>query len=249
MEAGSGQILLAENPHLPWTPASLVKMMGILIVVEGVNRGELDWSEPVKTSAEASRMGGSQVFLKEGEVFTLEELMRAIAIGSANDACYAVAEHASGSVEAFVERMNERARELGMTATRYVNVHGLPPGRGREGNITNAYDYAILGRELVKHPKVLEWTSTRRTTFRDGSFILDNTNALIRSYPDADGLKTGYLASSRFNLVATAWRDGVRLIAVVLGAPTNGTRYSEARRMLTIGFEFYRNLPEGFLFE
>ena len=249
MEAGSGRLLAEHHARMTWAPASLVKMMVMLIVVEDVRAGKIDWRDRVRVSARASQMGGSQVYLKEGEVFPLEELMMAIAVGSANDASYAVAEHVAGDVGAFIERMNERARRLGMTGTRYANVHGLPALRDHEGNVTCAYDLAVLARELVRHPKVLEWTSTPQYPFRDETFVLRTTNALIGSFPGADGLKTGHLSSSGFNLVATAEQEGIRLIAVVLGASTNRDRTAESRRLLSSGFDYFQNAPAGFLVE
>lgn len=236
MEAKTGQVLLEENAHKTWKPASLVKMMLILLVAEHVEEGKIDWSDSVRVSAAASKMGGSQVYLKQGEVFPLEELMKAIAIGSANDASYAVGECVAGTAERFVEMMNERARQLGMHDTRYYNVHGLPAGRGKKDNVTSAFDCAILARELLKHPKILEWTSTKTTTFRNGTLDLRNTNSLIGSFPGADGLKTGFFSSSGFNIVATAEREGRRFIAVVLGSPSSKLRFSEAKRLLTHGF-------------
>lgn len=245
MDARTEHLLFEENGYKSWAPASLVKMMLMLLVVENVEAGHIHWTDSVRASADASRIGGSQVYLKQGEVFPLEELMKAIAIVSANDAGYAVAEYVAGSVEDFVQRMNKRAEELNMAHTRYYNVHGLPPRKGQEGNVTTAYECAILAHELLKHPKVLEWTSTRRTTFRNGTFVLKNTNALIGSFQGADGLKTGFYASSGFNIVATAERNGTRCIAVVLGAPTSTIRSAEARRLLSHGFRFSPPISEG----
>jgi D-alanyl-D-alanine carboxypeptidase (penicillin-binding protein 5/6) len=237
MDATTGQVLMEQNCHKGWKPASLVKMMLMLLVAEHVEEGSISWDDSVRVSAAASRMGGSQVYLKQGEVFVLEELMEAIAIGSANDASYAVAEHVAGTAEKFVEFMNKRARQLGMHDTVYYNVHGLPAGRGKKDNVTSAFDCSVIARELLHHPKVFEWTSTRQTAFRNGTLTLHNTNSLIGSYPGADGLKTGYFSSSGFNIVATAARDGRRYIAVVLGSPSSKLRFSEAKRLLSQGFD------------
>lgn len=236
MDAQTGKVLLEENAHRLWKPASLVKMMLMLLIVEHVQDGVIDWGDSVVVSAAASRMGGSQVYLKQGEVFTLEELMKAVTIGSANDASYAVGEYVAGSVEKFVQMMNERAHQLGMHDTRYTNVHGLPAGKGKKDNVTSAFDCAVLARELLKHPKIFEWTSAEKTTFRNGTLTLRNTNSLIGSYPGADGLKTGYISSCGFNIVATAEREGRRFIAVVLGSPASKLRFGEAKRLLTHGF-------------
>lgn len=244
MEASTGHILHEEHAHKKRPPASLVKMMLMLLVVENVEAGHIGWTDSVKVSAAASRIGGAQVYLKQGEVFPLEELMKAIAIRSANDAAYAVAEYVSGSVQDFVKIMNERAGELNMADTHYYNVHGLPPRQDQEGNVTSAYDCTLLARELLKYPKVLEWTSTQRTTFRNGNSVLKNTNALIGSFPGADGLKTGFSLSSGFNMVATAEREGTRLVAVVLGAPTSQIRFAEARQLLSNGFDICKSASE-----
>jgi D-alanyl-D-alanine carboxypeptidase (penicillin-binding protein 5/6) len=240
MEAETRQILFEKDAHKNWPPASLAKMMLILIIIEKVDAGEIKLTDSVNVSADASRIGGSQVYLKQGEVFPLEEMMKAVAIVSANDACHAVAEYMSGSVEGFVEMMNERAKELKMTDTYYYNVHGLPPSQGQGEDTTSAYDCAILACELLKHPKVLEWTSTQQTTFRNGKLVMNNTNALLKSFRGADGLKTGSYSSAGFNMVVTAEREGTRFISVVLGAPTSKIRFAEAGQLLSNGFNIYQ---------
>ena len=235
----TGQVLFEQDIHKTWPPASLTKMMLMLLVMEKVKQKAISLSDPVEVSARASEMGGSQVYLKQGEVFSLEEMMKAIVIHSANDAGEAVAERIAGSAEAFVDMMNRRAKELGLKDTKYFNVHGLPPERGQPADVTSAYDVAALARELIKYPEILQWASTRKEDFRGGKFILENTNHLIGRFPGADGLKTGSYHEAGFNLAATAERNGLRLISVTLGSPTNKIRFSEAARLLSMGFNNY----------
>jgi D-alanyl-D-alanine carboxypeptidase (penicillin-binding protein 5/6) len=242
MEPKTGQIIFEQDSQKPWPPASLTKMMLMLIAIEKVKQGSLSLSDPVEVSARASKMGGSQVYLKQGEKFTLEELLKAIAIHSANDASEAVAEKIAGDADAFVVLMNQRAQELGLKNTKYYNAHGLPPERGQQSDMTSAYDTAHLARELVKHPEVLKWSSTVKEPFRDGRFLLENTNHLVGKFPGADGLKTGYYSDAGFNVAATAERDGMRLIAVILGSPTNKVRFREAAKLLTMGYSEYKML-------
>jgi D-alanyl-D-alanine carboxypeptidase (penicillin-binding protein 5/6) len=242
MEPKTGQIIFEQDSQKPWPPASLTKMMLMLIAIEKVKQGSLSLSDPVEVSARASKMGGSQVYLKQGEKFTLEELMKAIAIHSANDASEAVAEKIAGDADAFVVLMNQRAQELGLKNTKYYNAHGLPPERGQQSDMTSAYDTALLARELVKHPEVLKWSSTVKEPFRGGRFLLENTNHLVGKFPGADGLKTGYYSDAGFNVAATAERGGMRLIAVILGSPTNKVRFREAAKLLTMGYSEYKML-------
>ena len=224
MEAASGEILHAENEHEPLPPASMVKMMTELIVLELVEAGEIAMDEPVTTSAKASRMGGSQVYLKHGEVFTLEQMLLALAVHSANDAAVALAEHVAGSDIAFVEMMNRRARELGMDDTEFHFVHGLPPALGQRSDLSSAHDMALLGRELCRHPEALRWAVLDRVPFRDGKFLLTNPNPLIGTYRGLDGIKTGFHSRAGYCLTATAHQKGVRLISVVMGASSNTAR-------------------------
>jgi len=235
VEPTSGQVFYEMNADAPRAPASIAKIMLELIVLEKVQEGELKLDEPITVSAWASKIGGSQVYLKEGEVFPLEDLMRAIVIHSANDACAAVAEHIAGTTDGFVEILNQRARELGLTHTHFVNVHGLDDIPG-EGNVTTARDIAAIAGRLVAMPHVLEWSGTEQTTFRDGAFVLQNTNKLIGRFPGLDGLKTGYTVKAGFCLCATAQRKGLRLISVVLGAESNKARFDESARLLSAGF-------------
>jgi D-alanyl-D-alanine carboxypeptidase (penicillin-binding protein 5/6) len=241
LEPETGRVLVEHEADKPWAPASLVKMMLTLIVMEEVEQGTITLATPVTVSRTASRIGGSQVYLKEGETFPLEQLMRAIEIASANDACVAVAEAVAGSQEAMVARMNRRARELGMRHTAYANVHGLPADPGNPENTTTARDTGVLAREIVRRfPRVLQWTDTLEAPFRNGKFTLHSTNRLLLGMqPDVDGLKTGYHNGAGFNLVATAERSRVRLVSVVLGSPSPKVRADETIRLLNTGFAEY----------
>lgn len=229
MEVNSGKILEGENIHLQSPPASITKLMLVDIVMEKIDAGELTLSDRITVSANASKMGGSQVYLKQGEVFTLEELLRATLIASANDAAYAIGEHVAGSAEAFVALMNQKAKALGMADTVYHSVHGLPPGKGQQADISSCHDLALLAREiLIKYPMVLKWTSIRSEGFREGQFILYNSNKLLARMPQVDGLKTGYFHAAGFSVVATAKKGGVRLIVVILGSPRSRLRNAAA---------------------
>ena len=242
VEAQSGQILFEQDAHKQWPPASLTKMMLMLIVMEKITQSAISLNDPITVSAKASKIGGSQVYLKEGESFPLAEMMKAIVIHSANDASETVAERIGGSAEGFVELMNQRAKELGLKETRYVSVHGLPPERGQPSDLTSAYDVALLAGQLVKFPEILKWASIPKEPFREGKFVLENTNHLVGRFPGADGLKTGSYHEAGFNLAATAQRDGLRLISVTLGSPRPQVRFREASRLLAMGFNQYQML-------
>ncbi|MCZ6660498.1 MAG: D-alanyl-D-alanine carboxypeptidase [bacterium] len=242
LEPETGQYLIEDEPHKLWPPASLTKMMSMLIVMEKLKEGTIKLTDPIQASAKASRMGGSQIYLKHREVFSVEDLMRAVVIASANDATMALAEHIGGSEAGFIELMNIRAEELGMHDSRFYSVHGLPPDPGEREDVTTAHDMALLARELVKYPNILEWGSVRRATIRNGKFVLRNLNTLVKTFRGADGLKTGHYAKAGFNMVATAKRRGTRFVAVVLGAPTDRERFSEAARLLALGFNLYRRV-------
>jgi serine-type D-Ala-D-Ala carboxypeptidase (penicillin-binding protein 5/6) len=242
MEAATGAILFEKDIHKQRAPASMVKMMLMLIAMEKLRADELHLSDTITATAHASRMGGSQVYLREGETFSLEEMLKAIAIASANDACVAVAEHISGTVEGFLHLMNERAKALSMDDTHFATVHGLPPSNGDPSDLTSAHDMAILARELSKYPEILTWSAIKEDSLRQGKFILTNTNKLIYQFPGIDGLKTGFHAQAGFNVTATAQRDGLRMIAVVMGAPSSTTRFDEAKRLLAMGFNSYRRV-------
>ena len=240
--ADSGQVLFEKNPHLKAPPASMTKMMTILLVAERVRDGSLHWDDPIAVSAWASKIGGSQVYLKQGEVFPLSEMVQAIVIHSANDASVAVAEAVAGSSEGFVALMNERAKALGMNDTVYHSVHGLPPGKGQLPDMSSAADLATLAGELVKFPDVMKWAGTKEAPFRQGAMTLTNTNRLVRETTWVDGLKTGYYREAGFNVTATGRRDGLRLIAVILGAPQKHDCFGEAAKLLNKGFADYKAL-------
>ena len=242
MDARTGEVLFAENEHEPLPPASMVKMMTELIVLDLLAEGEIGWDEEVTVSAKASKMGGSQVYLKQGETFTVHELLMALAIHSANDASVALAEHVAGSVEAFVDLMNRRAQALGMHDTEFHFVHGLPPGWRQKADLSSAYDMALLGRRLCAYPKALEWAVSDRVPFRDGKFILTNPNPLVGNFRGLEGIKTGFHSQAGYCLTAAATQKGVRLISVVMGASTNKNRGLETTRLLARGFDAYTKL-------
>jgi len=242
VDAESGTALFEENSDLQAPPASMTKMMLMLIVAERVRDRSLHWDDPIATSTWASRIGGSQVYLREGEVFSLAEMMEAIVIHSANDASVAVAEAVAGSADAFVELMNQRARELGLRQTVYHSVHGLPPGKGQEPDLSSPRDLATIARELVKFPDIMRWSAMREAPFRNGTMTLTNTNRLVRETSWVDGLKTGYYREAGFNVTATGQRNGMRLIAVVMGAKEKKKCFSQAARLLSEGFAKYQKL-------
>lgn len=241
MDMDTGTVLFEKNADDPLPPASITKIMSLLLVMEALEKGQISLDDPVVASEHAASMGGSQIFLKAGETMTVRDLLKAAVIASANDATVALAEHTYGSETAFVERMNQRAKELGMTHTHFVNSTGLPA----ENHQTSARDIAIMSRELLKHETILTFTGTYQDYLRqdtDKPFWLVNTNRLIRFYAGMDGLKTGYTSEARFGLSATAKRDGFRLIAVVLGEPDTKTRNREVTAMLDWGFAHYTNM-------
>jgi D-alanyl-D-alanine carboxypeptidase (penicillin-binding protein 5/6) len=243
IDAETGVTLVAVNERARRQPASMLKMMTELIVLERVGKGDIAFDDVVRVSAKASRMGGSQVYLAHNEEFTVRELLQALAIHSANDAACALAEHVAGSTDAFVDLMNLRARELGMTDSEFHSVHGLPAGRGQEPDLSSARDMAILGRELVAYPEALEWASTAKAPFRDGKFTLTNPNALVGKYRGLDGIKTGYTTAAGFCVTASAVQMGTRLISVVMGCPRDADRANETTRLLSYGFSLYTRLP------
>lgn len=234
MDPVSGKILYEQNKDVRWPPASVTKVMTMLLIMEAVESGRIKWSDPIRTSAVAAGMGGSQVYLKEGEEFPLAEMFKTIAMVSANDASTAVAEHLYGSSRDFIEAMNRRAQELGLKNTHFANETGLPD----PDHYSSAYDLAVISRELLKYPEVLKFTSIWMDDFRDGTFQLRNTNELIRVYRGADGLKTGHTEEAKYCLAATAQKGGFRLLSVILGAESDAKRVSETRRLLDYG---YRN--------
>ncbi|MEJ5360036.1 MAG: D-alanyl-D-alanine carboxypeptidase family protein [Desulfobacterales bacterium] len=218
-DAEGGRVLAGENLALRWPQASLTKVMLALVALDAVDRGEVGLEDAVRVTRRAEAMGGSQVFLRAGEVFALEELLCAALVESANDAAMAVAEHVAGSAEAFVARMNRKARELGMRDTEYHGVHGLPPAPGVPDNLSTCADLIRLACAAIARPKVLEWTGLAEAPFRGGALQMRNKNRLVGRIPGVDGLKTGYTRRAGFNLIATGTEGGRRLIVVVLGAP------------------------------
>ena len=236
MEKSTGEILYAMNEHEKREPASVTKVMTLLLVMEAIDRGELSIDDTVTASAFAASMGGSQVYLKEGEQMSVRDLLKAVCVASGNDASVALAEHLAGSHDAFVERMNERAAELGMNDTHFVNCTGLPA----EGHLTSAHDIALMSRELIlRHPSIREYTTIWMDSLRGGSFGLSNTNKLIRFYAGATGLKTGSTDAAQYCISATAEREGMELIAVVLKSPSSTARFEDAKVLLNYGFAAY----------
>ena len=240
MEKKTGQVLFAQNEHEKLEPASVTKIMTLLLTMEAIERGELHYEDVVTVSANAASMGGSQVYLSEGEQITVEELLKAVCVASGNDAAVALAEEVSGVTELFVQQMNNRAMELGMADTCFLNPTGLPA----EGHVTSAYDIALMSRELIlKHPDLRRFTTIWMDTIRNGSFGLSNTNKLIRFYDGATGLKTGSTDAAGYCISATAERGGMELIAAVMHAPTSNDRFESAKTLLSYGFANYALLP------
>ena len=236
MEKTTGQILFAQNEHEKLEPASVTKIMTLLLTMDAIDSGALAYDDVVTVSANAAGMGGSQVFLAEGEQITVEELLKCVCVSSGNDAVVALAEKVAGVTELFVEQMNNRARGLGMDDTHFVN----PTGLTAEGHVTSAHDIALMSRELLtKHPDIRSFTTIWTDSIRGGAFDLANTNKLIRRYDGATGLKTGYTASAGYCISATAEREGMELIAVVMKGETADKRNADAKALLNYGFSAY----------
>ena len=251
MDAATGTILFEKNSHEAMPPASVTKVMTMLLIYEAEKDGQFGWKDPVQVSEHAASMGGSQVFLEPGEIQTAADMTKCIAIASANDAAVAMAEFVAGSEEAFVERMNKRAKELGMADTHFENACGLDV----DGHVTSAYDIALMSRELMtSFPEIKKYTTTWQDTIRhktrkgESEFGLTNTNKLIRWYEGATGLKTGSTGKALYCLSGTAERDGLQLIAVVMAAPDFKVRFQETMKLLDYGFANYsaeKGLPAG----
>ena len=240
MEKSTGRILYEQDARTRYEPASVTKVMTLLLVMEAIDGGSLGWDDMVTASPHAISMGGSQIWLKENEQLTVRDMVKAVAVVSANDCAVALAEHVAGSEAAFVERMNRRAAELGMESTTFKNCTGLPA----EGHLTCAHDIALMSRELIlNHPSIREFTTIWMDTLRDGAFQLSNTNKLIFYYEGATGLKTGFTDSALYCLSATAERNGMELIAVVMHAPTSNDRFDSAKALLSYGFANYALTP------
>ncbi len=234
MEAETGAILYNQTPHEALPPASVTKIMTLLLVMEAIDSGVIRLDNKVTVSANAASMGGSQVFLKEGEQMIVEDLLKSVVIASANDAAVALAEYVAGSVPSFVEQMNKRAADLGMTETVFENVTGLDDTAER--HLTSAHDIALMSRELIKHKTILQYSSIWMDTIRDGAFGLTNTNRLVRFYPGCTGLKTGSTSKAGFCVSVTAERDGLSLICVIMGAESRDVRNAAATQLLDWGF-------------
>ena len=235
MEPQTGTVLYQHNAHTPMEPASVTKVMTLLLIMDALEHGQVSLDDMVGVSVNAMNHGGSQVYLREGEQFSLHEMLKTIAVVSANDACIAVAEHLYGSEAAFVAKMNEKAAALGMEQTLFVNCTGLPAS----GHLTTAHDIALMSRALLKYERIFDYTTIWMDSFRDGSFGLNNTNRLIRFYEGATGLKTGFTNNAMYCLSATAQRENMSLIAVVLGAPTSDKRFDDGTTLLNYGFSGY----------
>ncbi len=235
IEAGTGQVLFEQQAHDRLPPASVTKVMTMLLIMEAIDSGKIGMDDLVTCSEYAATMGGSQVYLEAGEQMPVSEMLKAIAVASANDACVAMAEHIAGTEEAFIKQMNERATALGMKNTIFCNTNGLPD----PNHLTTAYDIALMSKELLKHEKIFAFLGIWTDSLRNGEFGLANTNKLIRYYKGANGIKTGSTAEAGFCLSASALRNEMQLIAVVLGAPTSKERFADATALLDYGFANY----------
>ena len=237
MDAATGTVLYEKNAHEPMAPASVTKVMTMLLIMEALESGKIGWNDMVTASETAAAKGGSQIYLKVGESMSVSDMLKSIAVSSANDAACAMAEHICGSESAFVTQMNQRAKELGMEHTHFVNCTGLDDDPQAAQHLTCAYDIALMSRQLlVHHPDIKKFTTIWMDTIRDGSFGLANTNKMVRFYSGTTGLKTGFTAKAGYCLSASAQRDGMELIAVVMGAESSKDRFAACKSMLDYGF-------------
>ena len=233
IEQNSGQVLYNQNMHEKLRPASVTKVMTILLIMEAIDSGKLSYTDKIPCSEKAAGMGGSQIWLDVREELTVDEMLKAICVVSANDCTVAMAEYLAGSEEAFVNQMNAKAKELGMNDTTFKNCHGID----EDGHVTSAYDIALMSRELLtKHPSITKYTTIYMDSLRDGKSSLVNTNKLVRNYKGATGLKTGSTSVALYNLSASATRNDLSLIAVIMKAPTSPIRFAEAQKLLDYGF-------------
>ena len=240
MDVATGTVLYEKNAHEALAPASVTKVMTMLLIMEAIDSGALHYEDTVTASEAAAAKGGSQIFLKAGEQMSVTEMLKSIAVSSANDCACAMAEHLAGSEPAFVDRMNTRARELGMNDTNFVNCTGLDDGPDASRHRTSAYDIALMSRELLRsHPDITNFTSIWMDTVRNGTFGLSNTNKLVRFYPGTTGLKTGFTSGAGYCLSASAKRDGLELIAVAMGCESSKIRNAACKAMLDYGFAGY----------
>ena len=237
MDVATGTILYEKNAHEALSPASVTKVMTMLLIMEAIDSGKIGWDDMVTASEAAAAKGGSQIYLKVGETMSVSDMVKSIAVSSANDCACAMAEHLAGSESAFVDMMNARAKELGMNDTHFVNCTGLDDDPEAANHKTSAYDIAVMSRELLKnHPDIKKFTTIWMDTVRNGTFGLSNTNKLIRFYSGATGLKTGFTSGAGYCLSATAEREGMELIAVVMGCETSQKRTAACKAMLDYGF-------------
>ena len=239
VDAANGDVLFEDKPDAQGYPASCIKLMDLLVILEKVEQGSLKLDENVTVTAESSTMGGSQVYLKEGEVFTIDELLYALMVQSGNDAAVALAIHVAGTKDGFTELMNEKAAALGMSNTVFHSVHGLPPGAGQEPDVSTPRDMTLLCRELLKHKDALRYTSTKERPFRPDAkepFIMRNHNPLLASFEGCDGFKTGYFTKAGYSMAVTAMRKDNRVIAVILGSADRKGRNAKAAELLAKGF-------------
>ena len=237
IEQKTGQILYEHNMHEKLRPASVTKVMSLLLIMEALDSGQISLTDKIPCTEDAAGMGGSQIWLEVGEELTVDEMLKAICVVSANDCTVAMADYLCGSQEAFVQKMNERAKELGMNDTTFKNCHGID----EDGHVTSAYDIALMSRELLNnHPSIMNYTTIWMDTLRNGESELVNTNKLIRNYKGATGLKTGSTSVALYNLSASATRDGLSLIAVIMKSPTTKIRFAEAQKLLDYGFSNYQ---------
>ena len=239
MEAATGTVLYEKDAHTPLPPASVTKIMTLLLVMEALDAGRISWDDQVIASEAAAGKGGSQVYLEAGEQMSMEDMIKSVAVVSANDCATALAEHIAGSEQTFVAMMNQRAQELGMENTHFVNCTGLDDEPNAQEHLTTAYDIALMSRELLKHEDIRRFTTIWMDTVRNGEFGLANTNKLVRFYQGTTGLKTGYTSTAGHCLSASAERDGVEFIAVVLHCDTSGDRFQSAKQLLDYGFANY----------
>ena len=240
MDVATGTVLYEKNASEPLAPASVTKVMTMLLIMEAIDSGKISWDDTVTTSEAAAAKGGSQDYLKVGETMSVRDMLKSIAVSSANDCACAMAEHLAGSEGAFVERMNKQAQELGMTNTHFVNCTGLDDAPEASEHRTSARDIAIMSRELLKnHPDIKKFTTIWMDTIRNGAFGLSNTNKMVRFYSGATGLKTGFTSGAGYCLSASAQRDGMELAAVVMGAESSTVRFAACKQMLDYGFANY----------
>ena len=237
MDVATGNVMYEQDAHTPLPPASVTKVMTMLLIMEAIDGGKISWEDTVTASEEAAAKGGSQVYLKVGETMSVADMVKAIAVSSANDCACAMAEHIAGSEAAFVEKMNSRAKELGMENTHFVNCTGLDDSPEAAEHKTSAYDIGIMSCQLLKnHPDIKKYTTIWMDTLRGGTFGLSNTNKMVRFYSGATGLKTGFTSQAGYCLSASAEREGMELIAVVMGSETSPKRFAACKNLLDYGF-------------